>query len=679
MKHQEHSMRNLFAMAALVAGLMAIGDVNPVMAKLIMAAPAEAAGVGGTVQFPCTQTDNSGNVFYFYDNGMFYMQGNMPVYSQSAQLNVNGNGLPSRGNAMGKVDEKTGEMILENLQVGNVTVTRRILVNKAESYIRYIDIYKSTTNQETQLNAQYISNMNYGVQSSVNVEDPKKKGQNLAWVAQSQSINRTAVEMFGGKGAKWVPTIQYNPGNSQVTFQANTTIPAGKEIAILHFHVLPSSTDAGKKFVLEMKESKILSTIPANIRRLIVNFAGGQSYIGDVEILRGEALDVIELKGGDVMKGTIQETSYKFQTFYGPVELKADNVIGIINTVDIKPRQLLVTPSGEIFGGTMDSSKITLRLSSGQVTDVPLSQISRVGYRKRDNEPEEWTFDKGLTLLRTGERIVVEPPALALNVTTRYGALKLPPEMINYIVFQSEEHGVHEIHLADGSVLSGLVGEEAFEMKLPNQSVKFPASSIVRLQYNKPKEDLDPNLPTLTMASGDLMVGLIEGKLKLDTAFNTLDIQGSEIKKMSKLANSPSGVQVVLWDDTSISGLLQETALPMKLSCGLTVKAPVAMLMGYSQPRPAPSANVMENIRKLVNELNSDDWKARDRAQEELTQMGVVTLTVLKELRPSAAPEAQQRIDQIIKEVEKNAATEKPTSSPQAPSPLPSPAQLLLD
>jgi hypothetical protein len=670
----ETQMKKKLKMAVMALGVFSIAGAAICQLEAGGRGGKAAAATGGSsIRLPYTVNDNSGGSYYFYANGMFRMQGNMPIFSQAAQIQINGGGLPNQANAMGKLDDKTGEIILENLVSGNLNITRRILINKTDNYIRYIDIFKGTGAGETQLNLQFYTSINYGVQTAINVEDPKKKNQNIAWVAQTSANNQCCLEMFGGKGAKWVPTIQYNQGNSQVNYIAQTTIPAGKEIAIMHIHMLTQSQDAGKKWVLDVKESKLMATIPANIRRLIINFAGGQNYIGDAEVLRGDALDVIELKGGDVMKGTIKDASYKFQTFYGPVELQASKIIGILNTVDIKPRQLFVTENGEIFGGQMEAAKITLQLSSGQTTEVPLSQISRVGYRKRDNEPEEWKFDKGLVLLRTGERIEAQPPAAPINVTTRYGSMKLGQNVINHIVFQSEEHGVHEVHLADGSVLSGLVGDEAFEMKLPNQSVKFPASSVVRLQIAKPMEDMDPNLPVLSMSNSDMIIGTIEGTLKLDTAFNTLDIQGSEIKKIVKLPNSPSGVQVVLWDDTSISGLLQDQSLSMKLNCGLALKAPVAMMASYAQPRPQASANVVENIKKLVGELNSDDWKQRDSAQEQLTQMGVVTLSTLKQMRASQPPEAQQRIDQIIKEIEKNPG---PTS---IAVPMSSPSPIIMD
>ncbi|HEV8291077.1 MAG TPA: hypothetical protein VGP94_04115, partial [Tepidisphaeraceae bacterium] len=406
--------------------------------------------VAGTVNLPYQISDNSGNQWLFYQYGQFQQQGNMPVYSQGAMLQIN-NQYPQARNNQARVDEKSGEIIFDNMSAAGVSLTRRILINKDEGWVRYIDIIKNTGGAEVPVNLNFSTSLNYGVQTANMVADPKKKDMNLAWVALTHGQGRTVVEMFGGKGAKTMPTIQYNQGNSQVNALMSPTIPAGKEIAIMHFHVTTNSPDAGTKYVLNMKESKIMASIPTAIRKLIVNFRGGENFIGDYEILRGDILDVVELRSGDQLKGTLKEKSFKLDTFYGPVELPVDKIIGLINAGQFRPRQLLVTKDGEIFGGKLDREKLVLELSSGQITEIPISAISRMGYRKRSGEPEEWTFEKPVVLMRTGDRIGVQMPTRDIDVATRYGPLKLKPDSVASIDFQSEENSVHQISLRDGS------------------------------------------------------------------------------------------------------------------------------------------------------------------------------------------------------------------------------------
>src|SRR5436190_15541107 len=281
-----------------------------------------------------------------------------------------------------------------------------------------------------------------------------------------------------------------------------------------------------------------------------------------------------------------------------------------------------------------------------------------MGYRKRSGEPEEWTFEKPVVLMRTGDRIGVQMPTRDIDVATRYGPLKLKPDSVASIDFQTEENSVHQIALRDGSKFAGLVNGDVFEMKLgsegPEQVVKFPAASIRRLQLANKADDADDEQSTMNLANEDLLVGMLTGVYKLDTAFSTITLNAGEIKKLSHTAGAPTDVQVVLWDETTVSGQLQEQEVSCQLKSGVTMKVPVALVEEYNQPRPQASGTVVNSIKDLVGELNSDDWKQRDAAQDKLIAMGTVVISTLKQVRAAQPPEAQQRIDLILKQLEKD-------------------------
>ena len=669
----------MFARRTILVGSMVLGTVGAVAEGQMMqravrlVAGAGAAPRAGAVSIPHSFADNTGTQWMIQNYGQFQQQGNTPVYSQGAMLQIGGQ-YP-RTNNQARIDEKTGELVMENMPVGNVSITRRILMNKEEGYIRYIDVFKNTTNQDQTVNMTYQTHTNYGVQMANMLADPKVKNQNIAWIAQTHANNRVVVEMYGGKNAKSVPTFNYQQGNNSIQLAYAPTIGGGKEIALMHFHYTTHSIDSGEKFVLNMKESAVMASIPPAIRKLIVNFRGGENFIGDYEILRGEVLDVVELRTGDQLRGNIKEPSFKLQAFYGAVELPIDKVIGMINAGEFRPRQLIVTKDGEVFGGTLNKEKITLELSSGQLTEIPISQISRFGYRKRAGEPEEWTFEKPIVLMRTGDRIAMRPLEKDISIATRYGLLLLKPTAVAAIDFQAEEHGVHQIYLTDGSKFAGLVQADAFEMKLagegPEQIVKFPASSIRRLQLTGKIDDPDEEQPSLGLANEDRMVGALVGALKLDTAFNTIALSAGEIKRMAHTEGSPTDVQVTLWDDTTVSGQLQEQEVTCRLNSGVEIRVPVALVQDYSQPRPQPSESVVTTIKSLVAELNAEDWKQRDAAQSKLASMGAVVVKTLKELRATQSPEAQQRIDLILKQADTAGKPAATTGAGVAPQPQP--------
>jgi hypothetical protein len=125
------------------------------------------------------------------------------------------------------------------------------------------------------------------------------------------------------------------------------------------------------------------------------------------------------------------------------------------------------------------------------------------------------------------------------------------------------------------------------------------------------------------------------------------------VKTLTHLPDSAADVSVTLWDGTSLSGQVQGHALSVSLSSGGKMQVPLAMVVKYEQPQPQPSNQMIEKIREVIADLNADDWKKRDRAQATLVNMGPVATSILKKLRDSQPPEAQQRIDTVLKELEK--------------------------
>jgi hypothetical protein len=200
--------------------------------------------------------------------------------------------------------------------------------------------------------------------------------------------------------------------------------------------------------------------------------------------------------------------------------------------------------------------------------------------------------------------------------------------------------------------------------------VTFPTSAISRIQLAAKAEEPDENTPTLSLANEDQLVGVLTGKLKLETAFDTLNVDAAQVKTLRHSKGSVQDVQVTLWDDTTVSGQLAEPELNCTLRCGVAMRVPVALIEEYQQPAPQPSDAMIGKVKDLVAQLNADDWKARDRAETQLVGLGPVVAITLKQMRPAQNPEAQQRIDSVLKQLEKvDPKPTPPASGPAAETP----------
>jgi len=93
----------------------------------------------------------------------------------------------------------------------------------------------------------------------------------------------------------------------------------------------------------------------------------------------------------------------------------------------------------------------------------------------------------------------------------------------------------------------------------------------------------------------------------------------------------------------------------------------------YSQPRPYPSAQMLDKIKEAIKDLDNSDWKRRDRATAVLISMGPVAAGVLTDLRENQSEEAQRSIDNVLKELETQRLQQKAAgaSGPQPIVPAP--------
>jgi hypothetical protein len=629
---------------------------------------------GGNGGLPAMGSDGHGNTWVVYQPWCVQSQGGIQIYGQAANIQqANGQTPTITGNMAGvRVDDKTGELVLENMTLGGCALVRRVQIDSDDGGVRVTDVFKNAGATDQQLALQLTSQINYGVQNTQTVADPKNAARNLAWVAQvAIGAGRVACDVYAGPGAPVCPTLDGQPGNNVGTASVQLTVPAHGQVALVHYHLVVPSVDAATQWVQAMKPAKLLADLPKDVRRSVVNFRVNAGLLGDLEVLRGDVLDVVELKGGDRLNGNLSDAGYKLDTFYGTIDLPVDHVVGIVNAGDFRPRQLLVTADGQIFGGHLEQPTINLELTSGQKIAIPLAQVARVGYRRRPGEADDADQPAGgqlkppYVLLTTGDRIGVKPPGTAIPVMTRYGALSLPADVVAGIVFAGDDSAVHTITLTDGSRFGGLVTLPDFTATLTTgtgdkaEPTRFAVGTLSRIVFagddpadaatKSPAEDA----PSLKVRKDDVLVGTLTGSLKVDTAFDTVTVDAAGIRSLAPSKDNPATLAVTTWDGTVFNGQVEDPTVVCHLSCGVDVRVPVGLIDGYTNPSPAVPAMLQSKVQQLVKDLDADDWQQRDAAEKDLVKLGPAVGGALRAVRDQQPPEAQQRIDAILRQLKK--------------------------
>lgn len=615
-------------------------------------------------RFP--QGDVTGNSWMLFNGGrLMHQGGNMPFCSEAATLLVSGQGV--QGPAQTATLEGN-EIILENMRAGVFTVTRRIL-QLDDGTLRITDIVRNPRNEEAAANLMVNFNVNFGVQATRMVADLKKADRSIG-VITTDSQNRTLLSMYAGRGAKLTPTLNAQNGTNQVQAIFELKIPAGKEKAIVHFHQFASSNEQADKFAAQLRESRAITSLPTDVRKIIANYPVATSQLDELDQLRSSTTDVVELNSSDQLRGDLLVTQWEMETTFGRIQVPGEQVAGMIVTPGPQPRQLLVTTDGEMIGGKLTITAIDLQTSSGQRLSLPMAQVSRVGRRATAAGDVEARKMLPMVHLRSGDRLAVKLPQQPIRFATSFGMLEIAPSTIATLDLQPEQSPVHILTLTDGSRFSGVLLSEKLETNLTRgPAFVFPANALRRLAFAAETDsDADTPSATLRLTGDDVLTVTLAPTVVVATTYGNVTINGPEVKRIARVKETAEDLQFALWDDSVITGQLAEPFLQCTLAGAVAARIAAGTIELYECSAPQPSAAAVEQVKRLVANLNADDWKQREQAESQLTGMGEAIAPILKQMRNDQPPEAQERIDSILKQFARpgNKPANRPAIAPRA-------------
>jgi hypothetical protein len=578
--------------------------------------------------------------------------GNADVFDSGARLMVGPNVQYTPPAPQAQFDAANNEITLPAQSIAGLNVSRRISVNTKSNWLRFVEVLENRGAAPVKVPVHVMFQVGQAIESAQPVGDGKKQDRTIGLAIFD---NQRGIAFLGaGRGSKLALSFTPQPGGNTLDEAFDEIeVPARQKVALVHVIAIRPTRNDAESFLQSSDERQFLAGLPGDLARRVINFPPRSASILNRDILRGDLLDIVELRSGDQYKGTLRETKYSLQTPYGPVDLPAAQVVGMLSVGEHRPYQLVVTSDGQAFGGVLGSSAIHLELSSGQITPIPLASIARLGYRRRASESEEPKVDGPLLVLRSGDRLRVRPPTQPIVLATRHGRLELKPQMIASLNFQSDESSVHQVVLTDGSQISGLIDVNSVRLELASgasaAAVSFPQSAISRLELG-PMHETDDQAPLLTLSGADRLIGTIGGVVALDTAFDSLKIEGAQIRGIAPTQDSPGEIQVTMWDGAIISGRVNGDALPISLHCGAAMNISVSLVEKYSQPYPIPSAATMKVLDDLLADLAADDQARSNHAAERLRVLGPSVAGGLRSLREKQPPAARERLDKILED-----------------------------
>src|SRR5687767_524993 len=186
-----------------------------------------------------------------------------------------------------------------------LTVSRRVSIDVKGGWCRFIEVLENQTPNAIRAPVKIRFDLSLGVQQTEQVVDDRRAGRprGVAVFDGQRGIAMVAA----ARGSKLAPQFTSEPGGNAIEFTYDVEVPPRRTIALIHVHARrPSRADAAA-FARSTKEKDWLRGLPKQVVGWLANFPTGERLAGGAEVLRGDLLDVVELRGGDLYKGTLKD------------------------------------------------------------------------------------------------------------------------------------------------------------------------------------------------------------------------------------------------------------------------------------------------------------------------------------------------------------------------------------
>jgi hypothetical protein len=592
--------------------------------------------------------------------------GSNNAYNGGMILRVNDSNFSLNNSSSARMSKSGDEIEIGPWQIGQVSVSRRVYVNKKESYCRWIDIFENNSNQDVELRVQYPSNVGGGTGRIVYASG-KASARDWGYISGDADTGANGndrpcvVQILAGSSSRVRPAFTAQSGN--VVYATPLKIPAGKASALCVIHAQRHSFDEAGKFLKAFRPERAIANVPADLRRIITNMAGATSSFGGIELFRREEADLVVLRKGDELMGTIANTEFTMKTDFGELKLPAKDVLGLAGVSGESQRVYLLTTSGEAILGDLTSGPVTLKLASGGEMNVPASGLSQAAFRISSDRPEGISLSRPMVNLRPSQRLALAGENLKFEFATPHGTLSLSPADLTSIELDTPAGGLHRAIFRNGSSLAGLLAPETFTLQLAGgQSLSAPRAAIQRFIFPGAAAD-GADLAAITLRNGDTLIGTFtDASWTITGSFGSAAVPTNQLATMQFADNSPTRAAVALHSGTKMAGNIKEEYVGFQLQPGPAMKiyvGQIAAIKGATPKKPTttgPTSGPTTAPADSPATAETDESlpatpAARTRKMKDLTAILAEQQARLKELTAETAsdlsPEQRSRIKEV--------------------------------
>ncbi len=409
-------------------------------------------------------------------------------------------------------------------------------------------------------------------------------------------------------------------------------------------------TDWGNHFTVDGTIDEVMiwerALGAAEARSLFTGIAPGVPYL-----TRSDAHDLVLLRGGRTMAGTILNETFRVAALDGKIALPAARVVGIVPADANGPGVRVVLADGQVIAGRLCERALSLRPESGRPVEVLASDVVECAYRLSEDKPSEPKAPAARVLLEDGNLLAWDGGE-AVGLRTGSGRVDVPIASLLRLELVDANSAACRAVLRNGSVLTGVVAQGAFDVQLGGFRVKVPSAKFRGLILPGAPVEL-AGAAVLKARTGDRLFGRFTDKeLTFRTAAGERTVPLDGILGVSPHPSKPGVFEVSTWDGASFAGSLVEKLLAVRLiPNGPTVTTNAADILSIDRSAVPPPPEVGEKIDALIAQLGATSYRRREGATMALIRIGRSIAPLLKAHLNSDDPEVVARVRYILKQL----------------------------
>jgi outer membrane protein OmpA-like peptidoglycan-associated protein len=195
--------------------------------------------------------------------------------------------------------------------------------------------------------------------------------------------------------------------------------------------------------------------------------------------------DIVYIKNGDKLFGTIQSPSFTVQAPYGKVSIKNEFLKSINYNDGSVGRWTIETINNDRFSGSLLNDSIQFIQEDGKHRKLSREQIQRI---KREISGPSHSITTTIFTMKNNDRFSGKFLNAGLEIRANYITKSIQPGEINRIEFTEEYQAGTTILLENGDLISGTLKQNQIRLT-PDAVSEFTVakSSLKSIQFNAPK------------------------------------------------------------------------------------------------------------------------------------------------------------------------------------------------